>query len=133
MRKLLVIGAAIAALSATPALAVDRGTVVGGTAGAWTGGTIGFFLGGPIGAAIGAWTGGSIGALSGHALDDDDFDGRRTSLLVDTDVRFHVGDIVDDSVRLRHVRGDEVYGYFRADGVTFVVDLDSREIVDIRD
>jgi hypothetical protein len=133
MRKLLIIGVAVATLTATPALALDRGTVFGGTAGAWTGGTIGFFLGGPVGAAIGAWAGGTAGAVSGHVLDDEGFyDGRRTNLSVDADVSFRIGDIVDDGVRLRHVRGDDAYGYFRADGVTYVVDLDSREIVDIR-
>lgn len=58
MRKLLIAGVAVAALSvATPVMARDARLIVGGTAGAWTGGTIGFFLGGPIGAAIGATTG----------------------------------------------------------------------------
>src|SRR5690606_10795457 len=69
MRKLLIIGAAVAALSiASPAQADAAGAFVGGTAGAWTGGTIGFLLGGPIGAVIGGSTGAAIGA---SVLSDD--------------------------------------------------------------
>ncbi len=130
MRKLLMAGAAVAALLvATPVAARDisREEVVGGTAGAWTGGTIGFFLGGPVGAFIGAWTGGAIGA---SALSDDvDFDDGDD---LDVDFDLDVGVIVDEDIRLRHIDGEDDYGYFRADGNIYIVDLDSREIVEIR-
>jgi hypothetical protein len=130
MRKLLMAGAAAAALLvATPAMAdhLSREQVVGGTAGAWTGGTIGFFLGGPIGAAIGAWTGGAIGA---SVLSDDvDFDAGGD---VDVEFELDVGVIVDEDIRLRHIDGEDDYGYFRADGNIYIVELDSREIVEIR-
>lgn len=130
MRKLLIIGAAVAALSAAipaQAQADDAGLIVGGTAGAWTGGTIGFLLGGPIGAVIGGSTGAAIGA---SVLSDDVRFSRGGDL--DVDVEFRVGDFVDDSIRLRYIDGDDRYGYFRAHGQIYVVDLDSREIVEIR-
>jgi hypothetical protein len=132
MRKFLLIGAAAAALAvATPSMADDRGLVVGGTTGAWTGGTIGFFLGGPIGAAIGGWTGAAIGASVG-----DDVGDRRRGGDVDLDVdvggSIQIGDFVGDDVRLRPIRGEDDYGYFRADGEIYIVDLDTGEVVDIR-
>jgi hypothetical protein len=135
MRKLLMIGAAVAALSvATPAMARDAGLVVGGTAGAWTGGTIGFLLGGPIGAVIGGSTGAAIGA---SVLSDDiglrsDRYESRLGGDVDVSIEFRVGDVVGDDVRLRQIRGEDRYGYFREDGYIYIVDLDTREIVEIR-
>jgi hypothetical protein len=128
MRKFLIIGAAIAALAvATPSQADDRGLVVGGTAGAWTGGTIGFLLGGPIGAAIGATTGGAIGAGVGDEIGE-----RRGDRYVNVDAGIRIGDVVGHEVRLRAIRGEPDYGYFRADGETYIVDRHSREVVDIR-
>jgi hypothetical protein len=130
MRKFLIIGTAIAALSiATPVMARDAGLIVGGTAGAWTGGTVGFLLGGPIGAAIGATTGAAIGA---SVLSDDVYFARGGDVDVDVDVDFRLGDVVGDDIRLRSIEGEDRYGYFRASGQIYVVDLDTREIVEIR-
>jgi hypothetical protein len=130
MRKLLLAGAAAAALFvATPATAHDISEEewVGGTAGAWTGGTIGFLLGGPIGAVIGAWTGGAIGA---SVLSDDVRFARGGD--VDVDFELDVGVVIDDDIRLRAIEGEDRYGYFRANGNIYVVDLDTREIVEVR-
>lgn len=132
MRKILLIGVAAAALlAAAPAQADDKGLIIGGTAGAWTGGTIGWFIGGPIGAAIGASTGAAIGA---SVLSDRDFDYIRADggadLYVDADL--DIGHVVGPDVRIRAVRGDNDYGYFRSNGRIYVVDLDTREIVEIR-
>jgi hypothetical protein len=129
MRKQLMAAAAAAALFfVTPAVAADREALIGGTAGAWTGGTIGFFLGGPVGAVIGAWTGGAIGA---SVLSDDiDFAPGR-DLEVDYDL--DVGVVIGDDIRLRQIEGEDDYGYFRADGNIYIVDLRTREIVEMRD
>lgn len=133
MRKLLMIGVALGALAASPAAmaASAGGTIVGGTAGAWTGGTIGFFLGGPIGAAIGASTGAAIGAA---ALSNEDEiyirDNPTPNIHLHGELR--VGDYVDSYIRLHHIRGEDNYGYFRAEGRVYVVDLDSRQVVEIR-
>lgn len=130
MRKFLIIGAAVAALAAAvPAQAQtqDPGAFVGGTAGAWTGGTIGFLIGGPIGAIIGGSTGAAIGA---SVLSDDvRFD---RGGYVDIDIDYRVGDFIDDDIRLHRIRGEDRYGYFRANGQIYVVDRASGEIVEIR-
>jgi hypothetical protein len=137
MRKILLASVAVLALGASlPAYAQDAvdtkgekaGAVVGGTAGAVTGGTIGFFLGGPIGAAIGAWTGGAIGA---SVLSDD----VRFESGADLDVDFEldVGVVIDDDIRLRAIEGEDEYGYFRANGNIYVVELDTLTIVEIRE
>ncbi|HHY51100.1 MAG TPA: hypothetical protein GYA10_15315, partial [Alphaproteobacteria bacterium] len=105
----------------------DAGLIVGGTAGAWTGGTIGFFLGGPIGAAIGASTGAAIGA---SVLADDVVFADSPSIRIRGDIQ--VGDVVDSDIRLRYIDGEDQYGYFRAHGRIYVVDLDTREVVEIR-
>jgi hypothetical protein len=132
MRKLLMIGVAVAALSAaTPAAAHDTGLAVGGAAGAATGGTIGFLLGGPIGAVIGGWTGAAIGAsvLSHRSLAYIRHD---RGGYVDVDVDYSVGVVVGPEITLRPIRGEDRYGYFRADGRVYVVDLDTRAVVEIR-
>jgi uncharacterized protein YcfJ len=129
MRKLILIGTAAAALSlATPVLAAEEGAIVGGTAGAWTGGTIGFLLGGPVGAFVGGTTGAVIGGGVGDSIDDDYRDNR--GIVVEGRIR--IGDIVSEDVRLRGISGEPDYGYFRADGQIFIVDRDTREVVDIR-
>lgn len=132
MRKLLMLGVAVAALSAaTPASAHDTGLVVGGAAGGATGGTIGFLLGGPIGAVIGGWTGAAIGAsvLSDRGLDYIRHD---RGGYVDIDAEVRIGTVVGSDVRIRRIEGDDRYGYFRSQGNVYIVDLDSREIVEIR-
>lgn len=132
MRKLLIIGAALATLTAaTPATARDAGLFVGGAAGGATGGTIGFLLGGPIGAVIGGWTGAAIGA---SVLSDDDVlyirdhPGADVDLGADIDIGFVVG----DGIAIRTIEGDDDHGYFRSNGRIYVVDLASREVIEIR-
>lgn len=132
MRKLLMLGVAVATLSAaTPTVAEDAGLFVGGAAGGATGGTIGFLIGGPIGAVIGGWTGAAIGAsvLSERGLDYIRHD-RGGYVDIDSDIR--VGTVVGGDVSLRPIRGDDRYGYFRAEGQIYIVDLDTREVVEIR-
>ena len=65
MRKLLLLGVALASLgAASPVLAQSSQTgdaVAGASVGGATGGTIGFLLGGPVGAIVGGWAGAVIG------------------------------------------------------------------------
>jgi outer membrane lipoprotein SlyB len=132
MRKLLMLGVAVATLAtATPAMAHDAGLVVGGAAGAATGGTIGFLLGGPIGAVTGGFTGAAIGA---SVLSDEDvmFIRSNPGAEVDLDTDISIGFVVGDDIRIRRLEGDDRYGYFRANGRVYIVDLDSREVVEIR-
>jgi outer membrane lipoprotein SlyB len=132
MRKLLMLGVAVATLSAaTPAMARDAGTVVGGAAGVATGGTIGFLLGGPIGAVIGGAVGATIGA---SVLSDEDvmFIRDNPGRSIDLDADIDVGFVVGDDIRIRALEGDDRYGYFRANGRIYIVDLGTREVVEIR-
>ena len=132
MRKLLMVGVALTTLSAaTPAMAEDAGLVLGGAAGGVTGGTIGFLLGGPIGAVIGGWTGAAIGA---SVLSDKDmlFIRSDSGASVDVSADIDVGFIVGDDIRIRPIEGEDRFGYFRANGRIYLVDLDTREVVEIR-
>jgi outer membrane lipoprotein SlyB len=132
MRKFLMLGAALATLAtATPAAAHDAGLFVGGAAGGATGGTIGFLLGGPIGAVIGGWAGAAIGA---SVLSDEDvlFIRNNPVSSVDVDADISIGFVVGDDIRVRTIAGDDRYGYFRANGRIYIVDLGSREVVEIR-
>lgn len=40
--------------------------------------------------------------------------------------------MIGDDVRLQRIRGEDQYGFFRANGNIYVVDVDSGEIVEIR-
>jgi hypothetical protein len=132
MRKLLMLGVAVATLAtASPVMARDAGLFVGGAAGGVTGGTIGFLLGGPIGAVIGGWTGAAIGA---SVLSDEDvlFIRGNPGASLDINSDIDVGFVVGDDIRVRALAGDDRYGYFRANGRVYIVDLDTREVVEIR-
>lgn len=132
MRKLLMLGVALATLAtAAPAAAHDGGLFVGGAAGGATGGTIGFLLGGPIGAVIGGWTGAAIGA---SVLSDEDvlFIRENPTRSIDLDTDISVGFVVGDDIRVRAIAGDDRFGYFRANGRIYIVDLETREVVEIR-
>ena len=80
-----------------------------------------------MGAIVGGTTGAVIGGGVGDSLDDDYRDGR-----VVVEGRIAVGDIVGDDIRLRRIAGEPGYGYFRAEGQVYVVDLDTRAVVDIQ-
>lgn len=132
MRKLLMLGVAVATLAtATPATAHDAGLFVGGAAGGATGGTIGFLLGGPIGAVVGGWTGAAIGA---SVLSDEDVLFIRSNPVrsIDFDADISVGFVVGEDIKVRAIAGDDRFGYFRANGRIYVVDLRTREVVEIR-
>lgn len=133
MRKLLMLGVALAALgSAVPAMAQDNNNAdaaVGATAGGATGGTIGFLLGGPVGAIIGGWTGAVIGADAAVSADSVRYAGENPvdPIMLDTDI--DVGFVVDEGVTIHPIEGDEQYGYFYANNRVYIVDLASREVV----
>ncbi|HQZ11927.1 MAG TPA: hypothetical protein PK286_03495 [Devosia sp.] len=129
MRKLILVGAAAAALSlVTPVFAAEDGAIVGGTAGAWTGGTIGFLLGGPVGAIVGGATGAVVGGGVGDSIDN----GYVRGGLPVVSGRISVGDRVAQDVPLHRVTGQPGYGYFRDSGRVYVVDLHTHRVVEIQ-
>lgn len=131
MRKLLLVGVALAALgAATPVLSQDNAdAAVGATAGGATGGTIGFLLGGPIGAIIGGWAGAVIGADAAVSADSVKFAGEHPVDPVYLDADIDVGYVVAEDVTLYPIEGDDQFGYFYANNRVYIVDLATREVV----
>jgi hypothetical protein len=133
MRKLLLVGVALAALgAASPALAQDNNdtdAAVGATAGGATGGTIGFLLGGPIGAIIGGWTGAVIGADAAVSEESIKFAGEHPVdvVLLDTDI--DVGFVVPEEITIHAIEGDEEFGYFYANNRVYIVNMADRTVV----
>lgn len=64
MRKVLTVGAALAALCVLPSLASAQDPAAGAAGGALTGAAVGAVVGGPIGAVVGAGVGGTVGAAA---------------------------------------------------------------------
>lgn len=132
MRKLLLVGVALASLGAAmPAFAQssnDAKATVGATAGGATGGTIGFLLGGPVGAIVGGWAGAVIGGEA--AVDEASvrFAGENPVDVVYLD-DISVGTVVAADVTIHPIQGDEKFGYIYANNRVYIVDLASREVV----
>jgi hypothetical protein len=132
MRKLLLVGVALASLGAAmPAFAQssDGKAVVGATAGGATGGTIGFLLGGPVGAIVGGWAGAVIGGEAAVSDASIRFAGEHPVEVVTLDTDLTVGTVVDADVTIHPIEGDEKFGYIYANNRVYIVDLASREIV----
>ena len=132
MRKLLMLGVALATLGAAmPAYAASSTTdaAVGATAGAATGGTIGFFLGGPIGAIVGGWAGATIGAEAAVSETSVRFAGEHPVDVVYLDAGLDVGAKLGDDVTIYPIEGDDQFGYFYANDRVYIIDLESRAIV----
>jgi hypothetical protein len=133
MRKLLFVGVALAALGAAmPAYAQtsnDSDAVAGATVGGATGGTIGFFLGGPIGAIVGGWAGAVIGGEAAVSEASIRYAGENPVDVVYLNADLSVGAAFGDDVKVYPIEGDEQYGYIYANNRVYIVDLESRTIV----
>jgi hypothetical protein len=133
MRKILMLGTALVALSmASPALAQNNDNAeaaVGATAGGATGGTIGFLLGGPIGAIFGGFAGAVIGAEAAVSDESIRYAGEHPVDAVYLDTDLEVGFVLDDGVTVHEIEGDDTYGYIYANNRVYIVDLESRAIV----
>ncbi|HEY9011096.1 MAG TPA: DUF1236 domain-containing protein [Devosia sp.] len=131
MRKLLLVGVALASLGAAmPAFAQsDSGkAVVGATAGGATGGTIGFLLGGPVGAIVGGWAGAVIGGEA--AVDEASvrFAGEHPVDVIYLD-DLSVGTVVSADVTIHPIEGDDKFGYIYANNRVYIIDLETRKVV----
>lgn len=133
MRKLLLIGVALASLgAAAPALAQSSQTTeaaAGATVGGATGGTIGFLLGGPIGAIVGGWAGAVIGGEAAVSDASVRYAGEHPVDVVYLDTDLSVGARIGDDVVIHPIEGDDQYGYIYANNRVYIVDLASHEIV----
>jgi hypothetical protein len=130
MKKLLLSGVAIMALAiATPSMAQSTGAALGGaTAGGATGGTIGFLLGGPIGAIVGGFAGAVIGSDAAVSAESVAYAGNNPVDPIYIDGGVQLG-WVADGVEIYPIEGDPNYGYFYANGRVYIVDLQTREVV----
>jgi hypothetical protein len=132
MRKLLLIGVALASLgTAMPAFAQsnDSKAVVGATAGGATGGTIGFLLGGPVGAIVGGWAGAVIGGEAAVSDASIKFAGENPVDVVYLDSDLTVGAKIGDDVTIHPIEGDDKFGYIYANNRVYIVDLETRAVV----
>jgi hypothetical protein len=126
--------ASVAALSlalAAPAFAQDAnaGATIGATGGGATGAVVGGLLGGPIGAVIGGFAGAVIGAEAGVATSTIEYAGANPVAPVVIDGAVDVGYVVGEDVTVYPVEGDAQYGYIYANGRVWIVDLETRALV----
>lgn len=133
MRKLLLLGVALASLgAAAPAIAQssDSGkAVVGATAGGATGGTIGFLLGGPVGAIVGGWAGAVIGGEAAVSDASIKYAGEHPVDVVYLDSDLSVGAVVGEDLTIYPIEGDDQYGYVYANNRVYIIKLDDRTVV----
>jgi hypothetical protein len=133
MRNLLMIGVAVAALGAAmPAYAQtsnDSKALAGATVGGATGGTIGFLLGGPIGAIVGGWAGAVIGGEAAVSEASIRYAGENPVDVIYLDGDLSVGSAFANDVKVYPIEGDDQYGYIYANNRVYIVDLESRAIV----
>ena len=140
MKKILM--ASVAALSlaaALPALAQDKvvgvesssdaGAVIGATGGGTTGAVVGGLLGGPIGAVIGGFAGATIGAEAGIATSSIDYVAAHPVEPIYLDASTDIGFVVPAEVTVYPIEGDPAYGYIYANDRVWIVDLESRALV----
>lgn len=133
MRKLLLIGVALASLGvAAPALAQSSQTgeaVAGASVGGATGGTIGFLLGGPVGAIVGGWAGAVIGGEAAVSDASVRYAGENPVDVVYLDSDLQVGATIGDDVTIHPIEGDDQYGYIYANNRVYIIDLETHEVV----
>ena len=132
MKKLLL--ASVAALSlaaAVPAFAqdADAGAVVGATGGGATGAVIGGIIGGPIGAVVGGFAGATIGAEAGVAASSVDYAMAQPVEAIYFDGTADVGLVVPAEVTIYPIEGDDQFGYIYANDRVWIVDLETRTLV----
>jgi len=133
MRKLLLLGVALVSLgAAAPALAQSSQTgdaVAGATVGGATGGTIGFLLGGPVGAIVGGWAGAVIGGEAAVSDASIRYAGENPVDVVYLDSDLTVGAELGADVTIHPIEGDDQYGYIYANNRVYIVDLETRAVV----
>ena len=133
MRKLLLLGVALASLgAASPVLAQSSQTgnaVAGASVGGATGGTIGFLLGGPVGAIVGGWAGAVIGGEAAVSDASVRYAGEHPVDVVYLDSDLSVGAKLGADVKVYPIEGDDQYGYIYANDRVYIVDLASNEVV----
>jgi hypothetical protein len=107
----------------------DAGAAIGAAGGGTTGAVVGGLVGGPIGAVIGGFAGAVIGAEAGVATSTVDYASANPVEPVVIDGSVDIGYVVPDNVTIYPVEGDPAYGYIYANGRVWIVDLNTRTLV----
>ena len=132
MNTILKASMAVLALAiATPAFAqgtVDANASIGATGGGAGGAALGFVVGGPIGAIVGGFAGAMLGAEAGIAATTVDFAAAHPVEPIYIDGA-DLGFVVPADVTIHPVEGDTQYGYVYANNRVWIVDLQSRALV----
>lgn len=132
MKKLLMASVAVLSLAmVAPSMAqgeADEGALVGGAAGGAGGAAVGFVVGGPIGAVIGGFAGATIGGAAGVEASTVEYAGANPVepiILEGADV----GVVLPPEVTIYPVEGDPQFGYIYANNRVWIVNLESRALV----
>jgi Outer membrane lipoprotein len=135
MKKLLLASVAVIALGA-PAFAqtqvttdADTNATIGATSGGVGGAALGAVLGGPIGAVVGGFAGAVIGGEAGVAASTVDYATANPVDPIYIDGSVDVGFVVPADVTIHTVQGDDRYGYIYANDRVWIVDLETRALV----
>ena len=143
MKKILLASVAALSLAASfPAFAQDKvvgvetqtdneaaGATIGAAGGGTTGAVIGGLLGGPIGAVIGGFAGATIGAEAGIETASIDYVSAHPVEPIYFDGTADVGFVVPADVTIYPIEGDANYGYVYANDRVWIVDLQTRALV----
>jgi hypothetical protein len=132
MKKILVAFMAVLALGVAPVFAqpeADADAAVGGTAGGAGGAALGFVFGGPLGAVVGGFTGAVIGAEAGVSADTVQYAAANPVEPVYLDNGLELGLIVPADVTIYPVEGDPQFGYIYANNRVWIVDMNTRALV----
>lgn len=134
MKKFLLASMAVLALAAAaPAYAQDNeaetGAAIGATGGGAAGAAVGAVVGGPIGAIIGGFAGATLGAGAGVAASSVDYVVTNPVEPIYLDAAIDVGVVVPAEVTIYPIEGDAQYGYIYANDRVWIVELESRTLV----
>lgn len=105
------------------------GATIGATGGATTGAVAGGLVGGPIGAVIGGFAGAVIGAEAGVATASVDYAEANPVEPIYFQGTADVGYVLPADVVVYPIQGDPAYGYVYANDRVWIVDLQSRALV----
>ena len=141
MKKILLASVAALALgAAVPAFAqdavvgvessdADTNAVIGATGGGATGAVIGGMVGGPIGAVIGGFAGATLGGEAGVAASSVEYVTANPVETIYINGATDIGYVVPAEVNVYPIQGDEQYGYIYANDRVWIVDLQTRALV----
>lgn len=140
MKQLLLASVAALALGiAMPAFAqdvligtendVEAGATIGAGGGGIAGATVGAVLAGPLGAAIGGFAGATLGAEAGIETSVVDYAGAHPVEPIYLESALDIGYVLPPDVVIYPVETDPSYGYIYANDRVWIVDLQSRALV----